>query len=192
MRETEQNHRRRCFQGEGRLRRCLMGTAVALTVLGTGAASAQAESLKALGDFGDWSGYVMTEGGTKVCFMASQPVKAEGNYTQRGDIHLLITHRPAQKATNEVSVVTGYPFKDGKDVEVAIGKKTWKMFSKGERAWAWDHEADNALVAAMRKGTNMVIKGTSERGTDTVDTYSLRGSSAAYEAISNACGVPVE
>ncbi len=191
MRETDQNHRRLYFQGEGRLRRCMVGAAVALTVA-VGAAGAQAETLKSLGDFGDWAGYVMTEGNSKVCFMASQPVKAEGDYTQRGDIHMLITHRPAQKAVNEVSVVTGYPYKDGKDVELAIGKKTWKLFSKGERAWAWEHDDDNAIVAALRKGTNMVVKGMSQRGTETVDTYSLRGSSAAYEAISKACGVTVE
>ena len=31
--------------------------------------------------------------------------------------------------------------------------------------------------------------GLSQRGTKTVDTYSLRGFTAAYQAISKACGV---
>jgi hypothetical protein len=41
----------------------------------------------------------------------------------------------------------------------------------------------------MRNGSAMVIKGTSNRGTTTTDTYSLSGTSQAYEAINKACNV---
>jgi len=34
-----------------------------------------------------------------------------------------------------------------------------------------------------------VVKGVSARGTNTVDTFGLSGSSAAYKAISSECGI---
>lgn len=191
MRETGQTHRRLCSQGHSRLSRWVFGAALALGVAGA-AASAQAENVKSLGKFGDWQAYVMTENGQKYCFMASDPSKAEGDYTLRGEVHLLVTHRPAQKVRDEISVVTGYPYKEDSAVSLAIGKKSWNLFTRGERAWAWNAKDDEAITQALRKGSSVVVKGTSQRGTLTTDTYSLTGSSAAYEAISNACDVPVK
>jgi hypothetical protein len=169
----------------------MLGAVLALGLAG-GAASAQAEAVKSLGKFGDWGAYVITEGGQKYCFMASEPKKQQGDYTVRGEVHLLVTHRPAQKVRDEISVVAGYPYKSDSAVALEIGKKTWNLFTRGERAWAWNAQDDGAITAALRKGSSVVVKGTSQRGTLTTDTYSLTGSSAAYEAISNACDVPVK
>jgi len=43
------------------------------------------------------------------------------------------------------------------------------------------------LVDAMKKGERLIIEGTSSKGTLTKDTYSLKGFSAAYRAISSKC-----
>jgi hypothetical protein len=40
----------------------------------------------------------------------------------------------------------------------------------------------------MRKGDKMIVHGESSRGTQTKDTYSLKGFSQAYKAISAKCG----
>jgi hypothetical protein len=56
-------------------------------------------------------------------------------------------------------------------------------------AWAADGAADLALSQAVRNGSKMVVTGESSRGTKTTDTYSLKGSTKAYEAISKACNV---
>lgn len=151
--------------------------------------SAQASEPRLIGTFGDWSSYTFKENGNKVCYMASQPQKAEGNYTKRGDIYALITHRPAENTKNVFSYITGYPYKPGGDVTVKANGRTFKLFSQDDTAWTPDAATDNALTSAVRKGSNMVVKGMSKRGTLTTDTYSLRGSGKAYEAISKECNL---
>ena len=50
-----------------------------------------------------------------------------------------------------------------------------------------DDETDGALVESMRAGVEMTVRGTSARGTDTTDTYSLSGVTAAMGEIDKAC-----
>ena len=121
--------------------------------------------------------------------MASQPQKAEGNYTKRGDIYALITHRPAEKTKNVFSYITGYPYKAGGEVTIKANGRTFKLFTQDDTAWTPDSAADNALTAAVRAGSTMIVTGTSKRGTDTKDTFSLKGSGNAYSAITKECGL---
>ena len=102
---------------------------------------------------------------------------------------MLITHRPADKTRDVVSVVAGYSYKADSDVRVDIDGKNHTLFTHGERAWARDSATDRRLVDAMRSGRKMVVRGTSERGTATTDTYSLSGFTAAHQAITKACGL---
>jgi hypothetical protein len=88
-----------------------------------------------------------------------------------------------------VSVITGYTYQENSEATVQIGNQSFRLFTNGETAWARDEKTDKSLVDAIRKARMLVIKGTSSRGTVTTDTYSLDGSSAAYDAINQACGV---
>ena len=115
--------------------------------------------------------------------MASQPTKAEGNYSQRGDIYVIITHRPGEGTRDEVSVVAGYPYKKDSTVEMKIGDLKKTLFTQDDAAWAADKETDQELVQAMIRGHSMVVKGTSSRGTLTTDSYSLLGFTKAHKAI---------
>jgi len=147
---------------------------------------------KLIGTFGDWSAYSFNEGQAKVCYVAVQPKKAEGNYSSRGDVFFLITHRPAEKTYNVVSVIVGYTFKDASEPTVTIDKKTFTLFTRADRAWSHDDKTDKAISDALRKGVTMVIKATSSRGTPTVDTYVVRGAAEALNAINKDCGVKSE
>lgn len=149
----------------------------------------RAQGIQRLGEYEDWSAYQFTESGNVACYMASVPKKAEGNYTKRGDVFAIVTHRPAESRRDEVSFIAGYAFKKDSTVEVKIGEEDFKLFTQDDGAWAPDKEADAALVAAMIKGRGMVVKGMSARGTETVDTYSLSGFTKAYQAINKACGL---
>lgn len=144
-----------------------------------------------IGRFNDWRAYVDGADAKKICFIGSAPTKAEGKYTQRGQTYVLITHRPGDSppTQGEVSVEAGYTYKPDSEVSVDINGKTFKLFTRDGNAWARDPQSDKALVQAMRAGNEMVIKGTSSRGTLTTDTYSLLGFTAAYESIGKACGV---
>jgi hypothetical protein len=138
-----------------------------------------------LGTFGDWEAYRDAREG--FCYAGSKPIKQEGRYTQRGDAFVLVTHRPKEKSFDVVSIEAGYVYKDGSEVAVAIGPQSYTLFGQGEQAWARDGNGDAQLVKAMRAGATLVVKGTSSRGTLTTDTYSLKGVSAALDAINKAC-----
>ena len=143
-----------------------------------------------IGQYGDWSSHQYKENGKSVCYMASKPAKDEGNYTRRGDIFAFITHRKSDGTKNEFSYAAGYPYKKDSEVKVNIDSK-WKftLFTDGENAWTAGPSEDKKLIDAIRRGSKMTVVGYSKRGTKTTDTYSLKGSSKAHEAINNACGV---
>jgi len=157
----------------------------AFAMLGTSYASEP----KSIGTFGEWTAYTFTEDGKKVCYMAGKPKKAEGDYTKRGDIYALITHRPAEGSKNVFSYITGYTYKQMSDATAKIDGRNFALFTQNNTAWAPDAQTDNKLTKAIREGSTMVVTGTSSRGTKTTDTFSLSGSSAAYKAITKACGL---
>ena len=153
------------------------------------AAPAQAKDPQLTGTYGDWSTYTFSEGGKKVCYMASQPKTAEGNYTRRGEVFALVTHRPSEGSKNVFSYITGYTYKTGSETEVKVDNKSFELFTQDDTAWTPDAGTDNRLAGALRAGTKMVVKGTSSRGTATTDTFSLKGSTNAHAKISKDCGV---
>ena len=143
-----------------------------------------------LGAHGDWVVTKGTEAGQPLCYMSAEPQTAKGNYTKRGKVYAIVTHRPAEKSIGVVSFQAGYTLKEGAPVTVTIdAKTTFTLFSQGEFAWTREAGDDQALVNAMRAGSQMVVKGTSARGTLTTDSYSLAGFTAALNAINAACGV---
>lgn len=155
---------------------------------GLTAFSVQAAAPQLIGEYDDWSAYVYQEGKGNVCYMASTPQKSEGKYTKRGDVYLVITHRPADKSFDVVNFVAGYTYKNDAKVVVKIGKETISdFFVENDKAWTMNAGVDKKLVEAMKKGERLIIDGTSTKGTVTKDTYSLKGFSSAYRAISAKC-----
>lgn len=150
--------------------------------------SAYAGAPQLIGKYDDWSAYIYKEGKNSVCYMASTPQKSEGKYTRRGDVYLVITHRPADKSFDVVNFVAGYAYKNDAKVIVKIGKDTISdFFVENDKAWTMNANVDKKLVEAMKKGERLIIDGTSTKGTTTKDTYSLKGFSSAYRAISTKC-----
>ena len=170
----------------GPMRRALIALSLCPMVF---SAPAAAQDSRLVDTFGSWSAFVRTEAGKKVCYMGSVPEKEKGKYERRGDTFVLVTHRPAEKRFGVVSVEAGYTYKEGSEVTVLIGGQGYSMFTSGAVAWARDAKTDRALVAAMKRGLEMVVKGTSSRSTLTEDAYSLAGFTAAHAAIAKACGV---
>lgn len=150
--------------------------------------SAQAEAPQLIGEYDDWSAYSYHEGKNLVCYMASTPQKSEGKYNRRGDVYVVITHRPADKSFDVVNFVAGYTYKNDAKVVVKIGKDTiTDFFVESDKAWTMNANIDKKLVDTMKKGERLIIDGTSTKGTVTKDTYSLKGFTSAYRAISTKC-----
>ena len=164
-----------------------IATAVLIAVGAIGVAEAQTPNR--VGTFKDWSAYAYADKKGKVCYAASQPKSQKPDGLNRDPAYFMITARPAENVKNEVSVIIGYPFKEGSKVTIDIDGQKFAMFTKEDGAWVENAAEETALLAAMKKGKAMTIAGTSRRGTVTTDAYSLSGISASLDAVTKNCPV---
>ena len=142
-----------------------------------------------LGDAEGWSAFAETDKNAKACYLVGRPAKTEPENLKRGDIYVYVTHRPAEKTFNVVSFAAGYPYKDASDAELTVDTHKFTLFTSKEAAWSRDAATDKAVVEAMAKAKQAVLKGISARGNNTTDTYSLDGFAPMLAQIDKACGV---
>jgi hypothetical protein len=142
-----------------------------------------------LGGFDAWTAYAYREKSSKVCYLAGEPKKTEPAGGKRKRPLAMITHRPGEKVANVVSFVEGHPLKEGSEVSLDVGGAKFDLFTKGDSAWAPTAELDKAIVEAMAKGKQAIVKGTPQKGPATTDTYSLAGFAQALALIDKACEV---
>ncbi len=166
--------------------RTLLGMTLAL-----GATALQAqESSNVVATMTDWS--VFVEESPKECWGVSSPKETvntkDGNPVQvrRGDILLFVTFRPS--ASGEISFAGGYPFAGGSTVKLDVDGTTYDLITDGEWAWPGTKDDDAAILSALKKGTTAVLTAKSGKGTQTKDTFSLRGFTAAMEDAAQRCG----
>ena len=162
---------------------CLMAGGAALLAV----SPALAQEPQPLGEFNDWAAYTYKSDSGPVCYAVSQPTDWEPKNVNRGPIFFLVTHRPSDRVRNEVNTIIGYPFKENSTATVTIGDSTFELFTSGDGAWADSADRDRAIVEAMKAGSSMRLKGTSWRGTETTDRYSLSGVTAAMDKIDAEC-----
>ena len=162
---------------------CLMAGGAALLAV----SPVLAQESEPLGEFNDWAAYTYKSDSGPVCYIVSQPVDSEPKNVNRDQIFFLVTHRPSERVRNEVNTIIGYPFKENSTATVTIGDSTFELFTSGDGAWADSADRDRAIVEAMKAGSSMRLKGTSWRGTETTDRYSLSGVTAAMDKIDQEC-----
>ncbi|MFC3675818.1 invasion associated locus B family protein [Ferrovibrio xuzhouensis] len=152
-------------------------------------ATATTSETRRIGAYQHWDAYEYMNNGTKLCYLHSQPQKKEPAAAKRGEIYILVTHKPKEHIRNEVSIYFGYPLKESLPAEAVIDGNAIDMFTHEEAAWAADSATDQKLVQALQKGRSLVVKGVSTRGTKTTDTYDLSGFTNALHAIDKACNM---
>ena len=165
----------------------VLGLAVAASMaLAPGAQAQQAAT--ELGTFNAWSAWTATDASGKICYISAAPQASEPNGANRDPIHFMIIHRKGMGTKNEVQTIIGYPYNssDAK-ASAAIDGKVYPMVVEGSAGWLASTGDEGGFVAAFKAGSNLVVKGTSQRGTNTTDTYSLSGATAAMKAIDAAC-----
>ncbi|MFN0194515.1 MAG: invasion associated locus B family protein [Aestuariivirga sp.] len=152
-----------------------------------GAGGAQAVEPSPLGTFKDWTAYTYKAADTKVCYVVSQPKSSAPKAAKRDPIFFLVTHMPGRKVKGEVSTIIGYPFKKEAVVTIKVDDKSFQLFTSADGAWADKPDTEKQIVAAMKDGKSLSVEGVSWRGTETTDTYSLAGLTAAMDKIDEAC-----
>jgi invasion protein IalB len=177
------------------LLRTIMAITAASTCIFALTASAQdkkkepTDQATLLGQFGDWGAYKASPGGKEVCFALSKPTSAVTDPAgrNRDPSYAFISTRPSEKVKNEVSVIVGYPQKPNVDATATIGTANYVMYTQNDGAWVKNAAEEAQMVDAMRKGSDLVIKSQSTRGTKTTDTYSLKGVSEALDKVAAEC-----
>ncbi|WP_420396498.1 invasion associated locus B family protein [Nioella sp.] len=140
----------------------------------------------------DWS--VFVEDDPTQCWVVSAPRETvntrDGRVVavRRSEILLFVSYWPSESRMGEVSFTGGYPFADDSTVTMEIGNSTFELFTDGEMAWAASEQEDQRIITAMKRGAEAVLTARSSRGTQTVDTFSLLGFTAAVEDAETRCG----
>ena len=150
-------------------------------------APSKAEELKRIGKFKDWQTMVLVEPTGTVCFAQSAPVLQAPKSNKR-DAKLFIAFRPAEKIIDEVSVTGGYEFNKNNSVVAQSGKNKFKFDIK-EQGFAWiaDNKIEFRMIKRMKKGSRIMITGYNQKGSQTIDHYSLLGFTKAYNSTKKAC-----
>jgi Invasion associated locus B (IalB) protein len=142
-----------------------------------------------IGQFGTWGAYTAMPNGKKVCFALAKPSSSKTNPPNRprDPAYAFVSTRPAEKVTNEVSIMIGYMLKPGSESSLEVGGASYAMYTQGDGLWIKNAAEEERMVDAMRKSADATVKGVSAKGTETIDTFSLKGLSQALDKLAQDC-----
>ena len=150
-------------------------------------ANSFAEDLKKVGKYKDWEVMVMKDQSGKVCFAQSTPVLQAPKSNKR-DARLFVTFRPNEKITNEISATGGYEFNKNNSVLATSGNNKFKFDIKQQGfAWMTSNKKEDIMIKVMKKGSRIMVSGYNDKGSQTIDHYSLLGFTKAYATAKKAC-----
>lgn len=150
------------------------------TIFGTAGAYAQPTMIK---QFDAWGVYAYSAGGSSNCYLLTIPKEQKPSGVDHGENYFLLAPTSTKDAKYEPQAMLGYALKSGPSVSVRIGDATFRMLTKDKNAWLRDPSRAPEMIAAMRAGSEMIVKGTSWRGTETRYTFSLNGVTAALKRL---------
>ena len=153
------------------------------------AAAAGSAEPTLIGQFGTWGAYTATPNGKKVCFALAKPSSSKTNPPNRprDPAYAFVSTRPAEKVSNEVSIMIGYTLKPGSESTLEVGGGSYAMYTQGDGLWIKNAAEEEKMVEAMRKAADVVVKGVSAKGTETIDTFSLKGLAQALDRLAQDC-----
>jgi hypothetical protein len=142
-----------------------------------------------VGQFGTWGAYMAVPNGKKVCFALAKPASSKTNPPNRprDPAYAFVSTRPAEKVINEVSIMIGYTLKPGSESTLEVGGGTYAMYTQGDGLWIKNAAEEEKMVEAMRKSADLVVKGVSAKGTETIDTFSMKGLAQALDRLAQDC-----
>jgi invasion protein IalB len=142
-----------------------------------------------IGQYGTWGAYTATPNGKRVCFALAKPTASKTNPPNRprDPAYAFVSTRPGEKVVNEVSVMIGYTLKPGSESTFEVGGAAYAMYTQGDGLWIKNAAEEEQMVQAMRRSADAVVKGVSAKGTETTDTFSLKGLAQALDRIAQDC-----
>ena len=145
------------------------------------------QEIKKIGKFKDWEAMTLDETGEKICFAQTKPILQAPKSNKR-EAKLFVTFRPNEKITDEISVTPGYDFNKNNSVTAVSGKYKFKFDIKQSGfAWIADNKIEVKMVRQMKRGSRIMITGYNQKGSQTIDHYSLLGFTKAYDTAKTSC-----
>jgi invasion protein IalB len=158
-----------------------------IILLATFASQANAEEVKKMGTHKDWETYIIKNDSGKVCFAQSKPVLQAPKKNPR-EARLFISFRPGENVTNEISVTSGYEYNNKNSITAISGKNKYKFdIVKENFAWITDNKFEKKMIKIMQIGSRIMVKAHNQKGSQTIDHYSLLGFTKAYKATRANC-----
>ena len=146
-----------------------------------------AEEVKKIGKFKDWETIVIKNNSKVVCFAQSKPVLQSPKSYKR-EARLFVSFRPNEKILNEISITSGYEFNNQNSITAKSGKFKYKFDIAQENfAWIADNKMEKKMINTMKKGSRIMVSGYNQKGSQTIDHYSLLGFTKAYGAAKKNC-----
>lgn len=140
-----------------------------------------------LASFEDWGAYMSQQGKNKICYALSEPKERLPKELKRDPAYMFVSFRPAENVKNEISVVFGFPTKEGGSAQASIGSSNIDFVTQTENAWVKNQSEESQVISTMSKGQSMTVKAASRRGNQTTDKYSLKGFADALKRAREEC-----
>ena len=146
-----------------------------------------AEEVKKIGKFKDWEVIVIVNDTETFCFAQSVPVLQSPKKNPR-EARLFVTFRPKDKIKDEISATAGYDFNKKNSITAKSGKYKYNFdISQENFAWIADNKIEKKMIKTMKKGSRIMITGYNQKGSQTIDHYSLLGFTKAYNTAKKSC-----
>jgi invasion protein IalB len=153
----------------------------------SGAASADTTGKPSqLASYGDWGVFVAQGEKSKTCYALATPKDRAPHGLQRDPAYVFISNRPGENVREEVSIIMGFPMKEGGG-RAEIAGSGFALIAKGANAWIKNQAEEAKFVDALKKGSKLIVKASSLRGHATTDSYSLAGLAQALERVEKEC-----
>ena len=146
-----------------------------------------AEEVKKISKNKDWETYVVNSETGKICFAQSMPILQAPKSNKR-DARLFVTFRPGKKISDEISITSGYEYNKKNSIMARSGKYKYKFDIAQENfAWIADNNRERKMIKTMKRGSRIMITGYNQKGSQTIDHYSLLGFTKAYNSAKKSC-----
>jgi hypothetical protein len=131
----------------------------------------------------DWIAAKHQEFGQTVCYAFTRAKNSTPAVANRTEVVLTVTQRPTGR--DAVAISAGFTFPANAAVTVQVDQAGFDFYTAQKNAFARDGKV---VVAAFQKAGQAMARSPGPReGLVVVDTFSLKGFSAAYAAINKAC-----
>jgi hypothetical protein len=145
----------------------------------------QASAFDYVAGYKDWAVYKDTANGEAVCYATTAAEDKAPKSVQHGDVHFFVTYfRSSRQPQN--SLRTSFSMREDVPAKAIVSGNSWNMYAAGSEVFA-SNDDENAITAALRKGSDLKVEATSARNTEVAYSFSLSGSSSAIDKAKALC-----